>query len=151
MIIRSDWRGEPRNTSAPKRAISKREALIDIISMAQHASPKDMGQMEFFRAQLMALSSVVRITPSEAAERSCASLSMRANSSGGPLASGLADIFSFSHGCEPTRSLGISRNPSINFSRRGAKAPRNSIRMVDGSERDAEGLPARQSDRMTSD
>src|ERR1039458_385446 len=40
MIIRSDCRGEPRNTSAPNRAISNRDALIDIISMAQQASPK---------------------------------------------------------------------------------------------------------------
>jgi len=30
-----------------------------IISMAQHASPNDMGQMELLRAQLMALPSVV--------------------------------------------------------------------------------------------
>ena len=67
MIIRSDCRGEPRNTSAPKRAISKREALIDIISMAQQASPKVMGQMEFLRAQFTALSSVVSTMPSEAA------------------------------------------------------------------------------------
>jgi hypothetical protein len=67
MIIRSDWRGEPRNTSAPNRAISNREALIDIISMAQHASPKLMGQMEFLRAQFTARSSVVNTMPSEAA------------------------------------------------------------------------------------
>src|SRR6266481_3305852 len=116
MIIRSDCRGEPRNTSAPKRAISNRDALIDIISMAQHARPKDMGQMEFLRAQLMALSSVVRMTPSEAAERSCASLSMRANNSGGPLANGLADIFPFSHGYKRRASVGVSHNPSMNFS-----------------------------------
>ena len=55
MIIRSDCRGEPRNTSAPKRAISNREALIDIISMAQQARPKVIGQMEFLRAQLIGL------------------------------------------------------------------------------------------------
>ena len=67
MIIRSDCRGEPRKTSAPKRAISNREALIDIISMAQQARPNVMGQMEFLRAQLTALSSVVRTIPSEAA------------------------------------------------------------------------------------
>src|SRR6266849_5225492 len=103
MIIRSDWRGEPRNTSAPKRAISNRDALIDIISMAQQAKPNDIGQMEFLRAQLMALSRVVRITPSEAADRSCASLSMRANNSEGPLASGLAAILPFSHGYKRTR------------------------------------------------
>src|SRR5579863_2183038 len=101
MIIRSDWRGDPRNTSAPNRAISKREALIDIISMAQHARPNDMGQIEFFRAQLMALSSVVRIRPSDAAERSKYSLSMRANNSGGPLARGVSAIRSFSHGARP--------------------------------------------------
>src|SRR5713226_1455877 len=100
MIIRSDWRGEPRNTSAPKRAISNRDALMDIISMAQQARPNDMGQIEFFRAQLMALSSVVMIKPSEAAERSKYSLSMRAKSSGGPLAIGMSAIRSFSHGKE---------------------------------------------------
>ena len=67
MIMRSDWRGEPRNTSAPKRAISKREALIDIISMAQQARPNVMGQMEFLRAQLTAWSREVSRMPSEAA------------------------------------------------------------------------------------
>ncbi len=67
MIIRSACRGEPRKTSAPKRAISKRDALIDIISMAQQASPNVIGQMEFLRAQLTALSSVVNTMPSEAA------------------------------------------------------------------------------------
>jgi hypothetical protein len=41
---------------------------------------------------------------------------MRANSSGGPLASGLAAMFPFSHGYKRTRSFGVSRNPSINFS-----------------------------------
>ena len=67
MIIRSLCRGEPRKTSAPKRAMSKREALIDIISMAQQASPKVIGQMEFLRAQLTAASSVVMTIPSLAA------------------------------------------------------------------------------------
>src|SRR3954470_3351028 len=67
MNIRSDCRGEPRKTSAPKRAMSKREALIDIISMAQQASPKVMGQMEFLRAQFTAEFSVVNTIPSEAA------------------------------------------------------------------------------------
>src|SRR6516164_8368921 len=64
MIIRSDWRGEGRNTSAPKRAISKRDAPIDIISMAQQARPKVIGQMEFLRTQLTTLSSDARTTPS---------------------------------------------------------------------------------------
>ena len=40
---------------------------MDIISMAQQASPNVMGQMEFLRAQLTALSSVVNRMPSEAA------------------------------------------------------------------------------------
>src|SRR5579871_2361431 len=64
MIIRSDCRGEPRITSAPKREISKREPIIDIISIAQQASPKDIGHMEFLRAQLIALSKVVVTMPS---------------------------------------------------------------------------------------
>src|SRR5881275_1834708 len=64
MMIRSDCRGDGRNTSAPKRAISKREAPIDIISMAQQARPKVIGQIEFFRIQLTAESRVVRTTPS---------------------------------------------------------------------------------------
>src|SRR5690348_5383059 len=64
MIIRSDWRGDGRKTSAPKRAISKRDAPIDIISIAQHARPKVIGQIEFLRIQLMTLSTVVRTTPS---------------------------------------------------------------------------------------
>src|SRR5215470_6385842 len=64
MMIRSDWRGEGRKTSAPKRAMSNRDAPIDIISIAQQASPKVIGQMEFLRIQLTALSNVVRTTPS---------------------------------------------------------------------------------------
>src|SRR5580658_4634612 len=88
IIIRSDWRGEPRKTSAPKRAMSKREAIIDIISMAQQAKPKLMGQMEFLRAQLMALSSVVVSTDSPYGSTS-GSVSTRANSSGGWLSSNL--------------------------------------------------------------
>src|SRR6185312_2911501 len=64
MIIRSDCRGEGRNTSAPKRAISNRAADMDIISIAQQARPKVIGQMEFLRTQLTALSSEVITTPS---------------------------------------------------------------------------------------
>src|SRR5579863_10298504 len=95
MIIKSDWRGDPRKTSAPKRAMSNRDALMDIISMAQQASPKDMGQMEFLRAQFRALSRVVSIMPSEAADTLFTdSLSRRANNSTGPLARG-ASILSF--------------------------------------------------------
>src|SRR5580704_6789127 len=65
-IIRSAWRGEGRKTSAPKRATSKREAAMDIISMAQQASPNPSGQREFLRAQLTALSSWVKRMPSSA-------------------------------------------------------------------------------------
>ena len=90
MMIRSDCRGDPRNTSAPKRAMSNRDALIDIISMAQQAKPNDMGQIEFLRAQFTALSKVVNTKPSEAAAAALAtvSLSRRSNSSTGPLAKG---------------------------------------------------------------
>ena len=88
MIIRSLWRGEPRKTSAPKREISKREALIDIISMAQQARPNAIGQMEFLRPQLITLSRVVVITPARNAACSTVSLSTRENSSTGPLAIG---------------------------------------------------------------
>ena len=51
-IMRSLCRGLGRKTSAPKRAISKREVLAAIISMAQHARPKVSGQMDDLRAQL---------------------------------------------------------------------------------------------------
>src|SRR6185503_12922534 len=58
-IIRSDWRGDPRNTSAPKRAMSYRPQLIAIISMAQHASPNVTGQMAERRAHCTIFSTVV--------------------------------------------------------------------------------------------
>src|ERR1700732_2367084 len=63
-IIRSAWRGDGRKTSEPNRATSKREADMDIISMAQQARPKLSGQMELLRAQFTALSSVVKMMPS---------------------------------------------------------------------------------------
>src|ERR671915_2664292 len=58
-IIRSDCRGDPRNTSAPKRAMSYREQLIAIISMAQHASPNVTGQIDERRAHCTSLSTEV--------------------------------------------------------------------------------------------
>src|SRR5271165_3611405 len=64
IIIRSDCRGEGRNTSAPNRAMSKRDAPIDIISIAQQARPNVIGQMEFLRTQFTTLSSEARMTPS---------------------------------------------------------------------------------------
>src|SRR5512140_696135 len=57
--IRSDWRGDPRNTSAPNRDMSWRLSTTAIISMAQQARPNDIGQMELLRAQLMTSSTVV--------------------------------------------------------------------------------------------
>src|SRR6478736_6217869 len=58
-IIRSDWRGLPRKTSAPNRAMSYREQLIAIISMAQQARPNVTGQIADFRAQWTTFSTVV--------------------------------------------------------------------------------------------
>jgi hypothetical protein len=61
-IIKSDCRGDPRKTSAPNRAMSYRDALIAIISIAQHARPKVTGQIEDRRAQLTILSTLVSRT-----------------------------------------------------------------------------------------
>src|SRR4029077_19136455 len=58
-IIRSDWRGDARKTSAPKRAISKRDAEAAIISMAQHARPNPIGQIDDSRAQFSTRSMLV--------------------------------------------------------------------------------------------
>jgi hypothetical protein len=63
-IIKSACRGDGRKTSAPNRDTSNRAAAIDIISIAQHANPNPSGQIELFRAQFTALSSVVKIIPS---------------------------------------------------------------------------------------
>jgi hypothetical protein len=48
----SAWRGDGLNTSAPNLAISNREVVEAIISIAQHASPNVSGQMALLRAQL---------------------------------------------------------------------------------------------------
>src|SRR5262245_13390484 len=61
-IIRSAWRGVARNAPAPKRSMSKREAPVAIISMAQQARPNVIGHMLDSRAQLIACSSVVVMT-----------------------------------------------------------------------------------------
>src|SRR5438067_6093086 len=58
-IIRSDCRGDARNTSAPNRAMSKRDAEAAIISMAQHARPNPIGQIDDSRAQLRIRSMLV--------------------------------------------------------------------------------------------
>src|SRR6476619_1649647 len=61
-IIRSDCRGVPRKTSAPKRARSWRASMTAIISIAQQARPNCMGQIEERRAQLITESTVVVTT-----------------------------------------------------------------------------------------
>ena len=45
--------------------MSKREAAVDIISIAQQAKPKLMGQIDDFRAQFTAWSSLAKIKPSK--------------------------------------------------------------------------------------
>src|SRR5450432_3242458 len=61
MIIQADWRGDARKI-IPKRSRSLWEAPVAIISIAQHAKPKVIGQMEDFRDQLTKRSSDVVIT-----------------------------------------------------------------------------------------
>src|SRR5262249_6232778 len=58
-IIRSGWRGLGRKMPAPNRSISKRDAPVAIISIAQQARPKVIGQRADFRAQLNSASTVV--------------------------------------------------------------------------------------------
>src|SRR5436853_7365925 len=61
-IITSHCRGEKRITSAPNRAISKRDAAAAINSIAQQARPIGIGQSEFLRTQFRAASKRVKIT-----------------------------------------------------------------------------------------
>src|ERR671934_2099644 len=57
----SAWRGDARDTSAPKRARSFRgEPITEIISIAQHARPKVAGHTALARAQFLAFSSLVK-------------------------------------------------------------------------------------------
>src|SRR6185295_16748688 len=51
-MMRSDWRGLGLKIPAPNRSMSKREAPVAIISIAQHAKPKVIGQRADLRAQL---------------------------------------------------------------------------------------------------
>jgi transketolase len=62
-IIKSDWRGLGRNTPAPKRSMSKRDAPVAIISMAQQASPNVIGHSADLRAQLNTKSTVDVMIP----------------------------------------------------------------------------------------
>lgn len=66
-IMQSDCRGLGLKMT-PKRSRSYRAAPVCIISTAQHASPKVIGQMEPLRAQL-SRSSTFDITNSAAFER----------------------------------------------------------------------------------
>src|SRR6266481_1096328 len=104
-IIRSAWRGDGRKTSEPNRATSKREADMDIISMAQQARPKLSGQMELLRAQFTALSRVVKTMPS-----SCRRL---------PKSSGLVSVT-----CLPRDVLMVLRNLIVAQHNRGDKSAR---------------------------
>src|SRR5206468_12187468 len=58
-IIKSDWRGLGRKIPAPKRSMSKRDAPVAIISIAQQANPNVIGQRADLRAQLNTKSTVV--------------------------------------------------------------------------------------------
>src|SRR6185369_11521333 len=58
-IMRSDWRGLGRKTSAPKRAMSNRDVLEAIILIAQQANPNVSGQSADLRAQLKTWSTEV--------------------------------------------------------------------------------------------
>src|SRR5512139_1009753 len=62
MISRSAWRGDPRRTSAPKRAISYRGVKAVASSTKQQERPKNMGHRLYCRAQLIRLSIRGRIT-----------------------------------------------------------------------------------------
>jgi hypothetical protein len=61
-IITSACRGEGRNTSAPNREMSKRDAPAAIISMAQHASPKVSGHNELARPKASKSSRTANLT-----------------------------------------------------------------------------------------
>src|SRR5262245_27594714 len=58
-MIRSDCRGLGLKIPAPNRSMSNREAPVAIISIAQQAKPKVMGQSADFLAQLKMKSTVV--------------------------------------------------------------------------------------------
>src|SRR5689334_12212939 len=62
-IMRSDCLGLGRNTPAPKRSISKRDAPVAIISIAQQASPNVIGHSADLRAQLKTKSTLVVTIP----------------------------------------------------------------------------------------
>src|SRR5438034_5196751 len=57
--MRSDCRGLGRKMPAPNRSISKRDAPVAIISIAQQARPNVIGHRADLRAQLKTKSTVV--------------------------------------------------------------------------------------------
>src|SRR6266550_4544162 len=75
-IIRSDCRGLGRKTPAPKRSMSKRDAPVAIISIAQQARPNVIGQSADLRAQLKTKSTVVEMIPLEDSTISSLSFAM---------------------------------------------------------------------------
>src|SRR5204863_9175116 len=62
-IIKSDCRGLGLKTPAPNRSMSKRDAPVAIISIAQQARPNVIGQSADFRDQLQTKSTVVVMMP----------------------------------------------------------------------------------------
>src|SRR5437667_6681731 len=60
-MMRSDCRGLGRKMPAPNRSISKRDAPVAIISIAQQARPNVIGHSADLRAQLKTKSTVVVI------------------------------------------------------------------------------------------
>src|SRR5437867_9218177 len=96
-IIRSDCRGEARNTPAPKRSMSYREDTLAIISMAQQASPKVIGQSADFLDQFTTASRVVVITFAS----NCRSKTLIATSRA-------YSLWRIAYGSEETRSLWLS-------------------------------------------
>src|SRR5438132_11941886 len=71
-IIRSDWRGEARKASEPKRPMSRPAVAVAIISFAQQARPNCAGQTELPRPQPTTLPRVVvrMFRPSDSASAS---------------------------------------------------------------------------------
>src|SRR5438876_2678073 len=82
-IMRSAWRGDARNTSAPKREMSKRGPTIAIISIAQQARPNPSGQIAFARAQFTTFSTLVKRMPRSSSSRIESSSLFAGSSDGG--------------------------------------------------------------------
>src|SRR5260370_41029644 len=77
-------------TSAPKRAMSNRDAAVAINSIAQHARPIGIGQSEFLRTQLSAPSQLVKIEGNVIFTRFDAAINWARKNSLSPMPTGLA-------------------------------------------------------------